>query len=247
MYTPELVAYIRQQRVSGIPPETIRLALISSGWSTEDIRNSFAVALPSAQAMVQPIGLQQSRTGTKILLSAGLFIVSATYVLWQYFGGQPASTASPAITQASTLQAAPTSAPAGTPVPSSSPPLTTSEIAKKTTSTPRASTPAAPAPKPAKPAGLYVDGTYTGSVANAYYGMVQVEAVVQNGRLFDVKFLRYPSSHSTSVFINQQAMPYLTQEALQAQSANVNIISGATFTSQAFQQSLALALAKAKH
>ncbi len=61
-----------------------------------------------------------------------------------------------------------------------------------------------------------------------------------------MQFLQYPDTHSTSVYINQQAMPYLQQEAIQAQSANVNIVSGATDTSIAFQQSLASALAQAK-
>jgi len=48
------------------------------------------------------------------------------------------------------------------------------------------------------------------------------------------------------VVINQQAMPYLQQEAIQAQSSNVQVISGATYTSQAFIQSLATAFAQAK-
>lgn len=93
--------------------------------------------------------------------------------------------------------------------------------------------------------GAYTDGSYTGSAADAYYGSVQVEAIIRNGQLADVKFLQYPNSHSASVYINQQAMPYLTQEAIQAQSANVNGVSGATFTSQAFTQSLASALSQA--
>jgi uncharacterized protein with FMN-binding domain len=89
------------------------------------------------------------------------------------------------------------------------------------------------------------DGTYTGSVADAYYGNVQVSATISGGKIVSVKFLQFPNTHSTSVIINDQAMPYLTQEAVQAQSANVQIISGATFTSQAFQQSLASALSQA--
>ena len=48
-------------------------------------------------------------------------------------------------------------------------------------------------------------------------------------------------------YINGQAMPMLTSEAVQVQSANVDIVSGATFTSQAFQQSLGSALAQAKN
>lgn len=91
----------------------------------------------------------------------------------------------------------------------------------------------------------YKDGTYTGSVADAYYGQVQVQTVITNGKISDVKFLSYPNSHSTSVYINQQAMPYLKQEAIQSQNANVQIISGATFTTEAFIQSLTNALSKA--
>ncbi|HUD81105.1 MAG TPA: FMN-binding protein [Patescibacteria group bacterium] len=95
------------------------------------------------------------------------------------------------------------------------------------------------------PSAQYKDGNYTGSVANAYYGNVQVEATISGGKLTAVKFLQYPNTHSTSVLINQQAIPYLQQEAIQAQSSKVQLISGATFTSQAFTQSLANALSQA--
>jgi uncharacterized protein with FMN-binding domain len=91
----------------------------------------------------------------------------------------------------------------------------------------------------------FKDGSYTGTVANAYYGNVQVEATISGGKLTAVKFLQYPNTHSTSVIINQQAMPYLQQEAIQAQSSKVQLISGATFTSMAFSQSLAAALSQA--
>ncbi|MEO6761150.1 MAG: FMN-binding protein [Candidatus Saccharimonadales bacterium] len=93
--------------------------------------------------------------------------------------------------------------------------------------------------------GQFKDGSYTGSIADAYYGSVQVLATITGGKISDVKFLQYPDSHDTSVYINQQAMPYLQQEAIQAQSSHVNTVSGATFTSQAFQQSLASALSQA--
>lgn len=93
--------------------------------------------------------------------------------------------------------------------------------------------------------GQYKNGTYTGSVEDAYYGNVQVSATISGGKIADVAFLQYPDTHDTSVMINQQAMPYLKQEALQTQNADVQIISGATFTSQAFIQSLASALKQA--
>ncbi len=91
-------------------------------------------------------------------------------------------------------------------------------------------------------AGLYKDGSYTGQNANAFYGIVQVKAVIQGGKLTNVQFLNYPHDRRTSVMINNQAIPWLTQEAIQAQSAQVDLISGATLTSQAFVQSLQSAL-----
>jgi uncharacterized protein with FMN-binding domain len=78
------------------------------------------------------------------------------------------------------------------------------------------------------------------------YGTVQVKAVIQNGRLTDVQFLSQPGDRRQSQYINAQATPILRQEAIQAQSANVQAISGATLTSQAFVQSLQSALSQAK-
>ena len=108
----------------------------------------------------------------------------------------------------------------------------------KTTTTITTTTKPIPTPVVvSKPVGQYKDGTYTGSVADAYYGNIQVQAVISGGRLTDVIFLQYPSDRRTSVSINTQAMPYLKSEAISAQSANVNIVSGASDSSQAFRQS----------
>lgn len=92
----------------------------------------------------------------------------------------------------------------------------------------------------------YKDGQYTGSVADAYYGNVQVQVTIAGGKLTKVNFLQYPSDRSTSRAINSQAVPYLQQEAIQAQSAQVDTVSGATYTSEAFVQSLGSALSQAK-
>jgi len=91
----------------------------------------------------------------------------------------------------------------------------------------------------------YKDGTYTGQTVDVNYGLVQVQATVQSGKIASVQFLQYPSDRRTSQQINSIAMPYLQQEAVQAQSANVDIISGATLTSEGFQMSLQSALANA--
>ncbi|WP_033838607.1 FMN-binding protein [Mesorhizobium loti] len=91
----------------------------------------------------------------------------------------------------------------------------------------------------------FADGTYVGPVTDAYYGLVQIQASIQGGRLTSLKVLRYPNDRSTSVRINRQALPMLRDEAIAAQNANVDIISGATLTSRAFRQSLAGALKQA--
>jgi uncharacterized protein with FMN-binding domain len=129
-----------------------------------------------------------------------------------------------------------TSAPSATVVPTTpaaAPPPTSSGV----TVTP---TPAS------KPGALYKDGSYTGSVADATWGYIQVKAIVQNGKITDVQFLQYPDDRNRSVMINQYADPQLTSEAIQAQSANVDIVTGATDSSEAFIQSLSDALSQAK-
>lgn len=102
-----------------------------------------------------------------------------------------------------------------------------------------------PSPTPAQ-SGLYRDGTYQGVSANAYYGNIQVAGVVRNGKLSDVQILDYPSDRGHSIMINNYALPTLISEAVSAQSAQVDIVSGATDTSMAFRESLASALALAR-
>ncbi|HET9111028.1 MAG TPA: FMN-binding protein [Ktedonobacterales bacterium] len=94
--------------------------------------------------------------------------------------------------------------------------------------------------------GAYKDGSYTGSVADAQWGYIQVKAVVSGGKITDVQFLQYPNERSRSVEINSYADPQLTQEAIQAQSAQVDIVTGATDSSIAFMQSLGDALTQAQ-
>lgn len=94
---------------------------------------------------------------------------------------------------------------------------------------------------------LYRDGSFTGDSVDAYYGSVQVKAIIKNGKINDVQFLDFPQDRRTSAQINSQSVPALKSEAITAQSADVDIVSGATATSEAFRQSLQSALAKAKN
>ncbi len=96
------------------------------------------------------------------------------------------------------------------------------------------------------PGSFYRDGSYTGSVDDAQWGFVQVKAIITNGKITDVQFLQYPNDRSRSIYINSIADPQLTSEAIQAQSANVDIVTGATDSSYAFIQSLTDALSQAR-
>ncbi len=103
-----------------------------------------------------------------------------------------------------------------------------------------------PVPTPATQASSYKNGNFTGKVADAYFGNLQVAAVISGGKLSDVKFLQYPNDQPQSLEISERSMPKLKSEAISSQNAKVDIISGATQTSEAFNESLADALLQAK-
>lgn len=92
----------------------------------------------------------------------------------------------------------------------------------------------------------YRDGRYTGKLADAYYGNVQVGVMVTGGKLVEVTFLKYPDQQQNSTRLNKDAIPRLNQEAIAVQSANVDSVTGASLTSAAFIESLSAALAQAK-
>jgi uncharacterized protein with FMN-binding domain len=85
-------------------------------------------------------------------------------------------------------------------------------------------------------------GTYAGSVVQTRFGSVQVQITVQAGKITDVTALQLTDAERRSVQISNMAAPLLRDEVLQAQSANVQTISGATVTSDAYLNSLQAAL-----
>jgi uncharacterized protein with FMN-binding domain len=91
------------------------------------------------------------------------------------------------------------------------------------------------------------DGTFVGAGYDAYWGVVQVQANVQNGQIVSVDALKSPNHNRTSKSINRQALPMLLQQVVQKQSSKVHIISGATLTSRAYIASLKDALNQASN
>jgi uncharacterized protein with FMN-binding domain len=136
--------------------------------------------------------------------------------------------AAPPATAVTTPATSPSSNPTPTATPSGAPPSAGSSPTPTATPTPAAS-------------GLR-SGTFTGQTYSDQYGNLQVQVVISGGRITDVKLLQYPQNEPQSSFISSQALPLLREEVLQAQSAKIDAISGATFTSENFAASVQSAL-----
>jgi uncharacterized protein with FMN-binding domain len=122
----------------------------------------------------------------------------------------------------------------GATAPSASP-----STAPSTPATPGATTsPAAPAP--AAPAAA--TKTVTGAAADTRYGPVQVKVTFSGTRITAVDTVQYPTESGRDVEINSQALPILQQETLSKQSAQIDTVSGATYTSEGYIQSLQSAI-----
>ena len=94
-----------------------------------------------------------------------------------------------------------------------------------------------------KPKKKVVTKTVRGPSVDMRWGPVQVTVKVKGKKILDVS-ATYPTERPKSQFINEQAIPMLRSEVLQAQSAQIDLIGGATMTSQAYAQSLQSALDK---
>ena len=94
----------------------------------------------------------------------------------------------------------------------------------------------------ARPGG---SSTVTGDTVQTRWGPVQVQITVEGGQLTDVTAVQYPNGNGRDQEINAYALPVLAQEALAAQSADIDHVSGATVTSEGYVQSLQSALDQA--
>ena len=87
--------------------------------------------------------------------------------------------------------------------------------------------------------------TVTGSSADTRWGPVQVQLTVEGGTITDVTVVDYPTENGKDRQINARAIPVLVQETLDAQSADIDMVSGATVTSEGYLESLQAALDEA--
>ncbi|MDM7832521.1 FMN-binding protein [Cellulomonas edaphi] len=84
--------------------------------------------------------------------------------------------------------------------------------------------------------------TIVGAAEQTRYGAVQLSVTFSGDSITDVQALQSPDRERRSMEISQQAIPMLTQEVLAAQSAQIDTISGATYTSDGYRQSLQSAI-----
>ena len=178
-------------------------------------------------------------------------------------GGALSNSGTTSAAPAQTQSAAPTSTPvAATPTPTKATTSKTSSAAKKaaakaaaakaaadkaaaaSVATKAANTPT-PASMPTKAAPSGITGTFAGATNQTRFGPVQVQITVSNGKITAVKALQYPNGDGRSASISQQAIPYLVQQTLTAQSDQISGVGGASYTSYGFYISLQSALKKA--
>ncbi|MCW2838912.1 MAG: hypothetical protein JWR55_395 [Aeromicrobium sp.] len=87
--------------------------------------------------------------------------------------------------------------------------------------------------------------SFTGAVAQTRWGPVQVQITVAGSKVSDVSVIEYPSGNGKDEEINSYALPILIDETKQSQSADIDMVSGATVTSEGYLQSLQSALDEA--
>ena len=133
------------------------------------------------------------------------------------------------------------------PAPSSGTTTTTSGTGNGTATRTRATsaTSSSSASSSAATTSTSASGTYTGAAARTPYGPVQVQVTVSDGQVASVQALTYPYSSGRDRAVNSRAIPVLDQEATASQGTSVHMVSGASFTSAAYEQSLQSALDRA--
>ncbi len=90
-----------------------------------------------------------------------------------------------------------------------------------------------------------VNGTFTGQTIQTQYGPVQVQIDIVNNKIVDARALQLPSATANDIKLNKLAVPYLIQETIQASSADIQGVGGASYTSQGWYDSLVSALSAA--
>jgi uncharacterized protein with FMN-binding domain len=173
--------------------------------------------------------------GARRIVLYGLATVSGVVLLFSYRTSTsselPGESAPTAAADVGTSVQAVSPAPASSPVPGASP-------------APARRAAASPSPPSSRTVGNRTgwSGTVLGSAIPVRWGQVQVRATLDQGRIVAVDAVRLPDANSGDQQINARAVPILVRESLAAQSARIDMVSGATLTSTGYTRSLQAAL-----
>ncbi|PJN21609.1 FMN-binding protein [Kitasatospora sp. CB02891] len=107
------------------------------------------------------------------------------------------------------------------------------------------SSPSAPSPSASSTAASGGTRTVTGNAVNTRYGPVQVRVTLDGSTISKIDVIQYPNRDRRDQEINSYAVPELNQEAMAAQNAHIDVVSGATYTSDGYTRSLQSALDRA--
>jgi uncharacterized protein with FMN-binding domain len=170
-------------------------------------------------------------------------------------GATPGDSSAPADSSGPVSPTAASSAPASSPQPStaasSSTAATASSVSPSAKASPSATKSAAkptpkPTPKPSSTTKTVTGSTVTVSEGRREFGVVQVQLTLTNGKITAATAIQFPQDDSHSAELSQFSIPVLSQEVLSKQSSSIDAVSGATYTSAAYAQSVQAALDAAK-
>jgi len=181
-------------------------------------------------------------TAGALALLANFHTSSGSALTVRTAGGSDTTTATTTITSTTSV---------GTPVTAGAPPAPPSSSEPASAATPPSPTApatsrAAVSSSSAPPSTVSSTKQVDGPVIGTPYGDVQVRVVLRGTKIVDVQPLTLPSDRSRSRRISERAAPLLRTEALQAQSANIDLLSGASYTSEGYAESLQGALDNAR-
>lgn len=166
-----------------------------------------------------------------------MWLMSTLTVLVLLFGYHTSTSSTAAAAGGNTSASTPYSGSTSAPTAGSSSATTGSSSSGSTSSSASSSA--------ASPSSAATSGTVTGTVADTRWGPVQVQITVAGGSITNVAVVQYPNSNGKDQEINARALPILIQETLKAQSAGIDMVSGATYTSDGYVTSLQSALDQA--
>jgi len=192
-----------------------------------------------------PSGKRAKPAAKAKMMSLGISAVS-TIGLAAMFAGQGSPTAGGSIVLTNGTLAGGTAAPVATAATTATTAAPVAEGGADTPTTVAQTVAPTVAPTAAPVSGGIVDGTYAGGVSQNRFGVVQVQVIYSGGQISDVQILQYPDGDRRSLRISQAALPMLIDEALSAQSSQVDTIGGATYTSRSYRDSLQSAIDAAK-